>query len=28
VFDQATGKVSPMRIKYYSPDIGDVPFVI
>jgi predicted metal-dependent enzyme (double-stranded beta helix superfamily) len=28
VFDQATGKVSPMRIKYYSPDIGDAPFVI
>ena len=28
VFDQATGKVSPMRIKYYSPECGKVPFVI
>lgn len=28
VFDQATGKVSAMRIKFYSPDMGDVPFVI
>ncbi|MFK7740862.1 MAG: hypothetical protein AB8H80_11120 [Planctomycetota bacterium] len=28
VFDQVSGKVSPMRIKYYSPDIGDIPFVI
>jgi 3-mercaptopropionate dioxygenase len=28
VFDQVTGKVSPMRIKYYSPEIGDAPFVI
>jgi hypothetical protein len=23
-----TGKVSPMRIKYYAPDCGDQPFVI
>ncbi|HEB52607.1 MAG TPA: hypothetical protein ENI87_05045 [bacterium] len=28
VFDPVTGRVSPMRIKYYSPDVGDVPFVI
>ena len=28
VFDPVSGKVSPMRIKYYSPDMGDVPFVI
>ncbi len=28
VFDQATGKVSPMRIKYYSPECGKAPFVI
>jgi hypothetical protein len=28
VFDQATGKVSPMRIKYYSTDCGEHPFVI
>lgn len=28
VFDQTTGKVSPMRIKYYSPECGDQPFVI
>ena len=28
VFDPATGKVSPMRIKYYSPNIGGAPFVI
>jgi predicted metal-dependent enzyme (double-stranded beta helix superfamily) len=28
VFDQVTGKVSPMRIKYYAPDSGDQPFVI
>lgn len=28
VFDQSTGKVSPMRIKFYSPGIGDAPFVI
>jgi hypothetical protein len=23
-----TGKVSPMRIKYYSPECGKAPFVI
>lgn len=28
VFDQVTGKVSPMRIKYYSPECGKTPFVI
>ena len=28
VFDAVTGKVSPMRIKYYSPAVGDEPFVI
>lgn len=28
VFDQVTGKVSPMRIKYYSPECGEAPFVI
>jgi predicted metal-dependent enzyme (double-stranded beta helix superfamily) len=28
VFDQATGKVSAMRIKYYSPECSGVPFVI
>ena len=28
VFDQVTGKVSPMRIKYYSPECGKAPFVI
>jgi len=28
VFDQTTGKVSSMRIKYYSPDYGEEPFVI
>lgn len=28
VFDQATGKVSAMRIKYYSPECGKQPFVI
>ena len=28
VFDPVTGKVSPMRIKFYSPDMGDQPFVI
>lgn len=28
VFDQVTGKVSPMRIKYYSPECGSQPFVI
>jgi len=28
VFDQVTGKVSPMRIKYYSPVCGEQPFVI
>lgn len=28
VFDQATGKVSPMRIKYYSPECGKQPFII
>ncbi len=28
VFDQASGKVSAMRIKFYSPGIGDAPFVI
>lgn len=28
VFDQFTGKVSPMRIKYYSPECGKAPFVI
>ena len=28
VFDQVTGKVSPMRIKYYSTDCGEHPFVI
>ncbi|MFY9343261.1 MAG: cysteine dioxygenase family protein [Planctomycetota bacterium] len=28
VFDQTTGKVSPMRIKYYAPECGEQPFVI
>lgn len=28
VFDQVTGRVSPMRIKYYSPECGKAPFVI
>jgi predicted metal-dependent enzyme (double-stranded beta helix superfamily) len=28
VFDPVTGKVSPMRIKYYSPECGKEPFVI
>lgn len=28
VFDQVTGKVTPMRIKYYSPECGTTPFVI
>lgn len=28
VFDAHTGKVSPMRIKYYSPECGRAPFVI
>jgi predicted metal-dependent enzyme (double-stranded beta helix superfamily) len=28
VFDQATGKVCPMRIKYYSPECGNQPFII
>jgi 3-mercaptopropionate dioxygenase len=28
VFDPVTGKVSPMRIKYYSPECGKAPFVI
>jgi predicted metal-dependent enzyme (double-stranded beta helix superfamily) len=28
VFDQVTGKVSPMRIKYYSSECGKTPFVI
>jgi predicted metal-dependent enzyme (double-stranded beta helix superfamily) len=28
VFDQTTGKVSPMRIKYYSPECGKAPFII
>jgi predicted metal-dependent enzyme (double-stranded beta helix superfamily) len=28
VFDAHTGKVSPMRIKYYSPECGKQPFVI
>ncbi len=28
VFDPQSGKVSPMRIKYYSPECGKVPFVI
>ena len=28
VFDPVTGKVSPMRIKYYSPECGETPFVI
>lgn len=28
VFDAVTGKVSPMRIKYYSPECGKAPFVI
>jgi predicted metal-dependent enzyme (double-stranded beta helix superfamily) len=28
VFDQVTGKVSPMRIKYYSPECSKAPFVI
>lgn len=28
VFDPVSGKVSPMRIKYYSPECGKEPFVI
>jgi len=28
VFDPVTGKVSPMRIKYYSPECSKAPFVI
>ena len=28
VFDPVSGKVSAMRIKYYSPDCGSQPFVI
>ncbi len=28
VFDPVTGKVSPMRIKYYSSECGKEPFVI
>jgi len=28
VFDPVSGKVSPMRIKFYSPDMGDQPFII
>lgn len=28
VFDAHSGKVSPMRIKYYSPECGKQPFVI
>ena len=28
VFDANTGKVSPMRIKYYSPQCGNQPFII
>ena len=28
VFDAHSGKVSPMRIKYYSPECGRAPFVI
>lgn len=28
VFDATSGKVSPMRIKYYSPECGKQPFVI
>ena len=28
VFDPVTGKVCPMRIKYYSTECGKVPFVI
>jgi predicted metal-dependent enzyme (double-stranded beta helix superfamily) len=28
VFDQTSGKVSRMRIKYYSPECSNVPFVI
>lgn len=28
VFDQATGVVSAMRIKYYSPEAASAPFVI
>lgn len=28
VFDPVTGKVSPMRIKYYSPECGKQPFII
>ncbi|MBP8300919.1 MAG: cysteine dioxygenase family protein, partial [Planctomycetes bacterium] len=28
VFDQVTGKVTQMRIKYYSPECGKAPFVI
>jgi hypothetical protein len=27
VFDPVTGKVCPMRIKYYSPECGKAPFV-
>lgn len=28
VFDQTTGVVSAMRIKYYSPEAASAPFVI
>jgi len=28
VFDTETGKVNPMRIKYYSPECGAQPFII
>lgn len=28
VFDPVSGKVSPMRIKYYSPECGNQPFLI
>lgn len=28
VFDPVSGKVNPMRIKYYSPECGKAPFVI
>lgn len=28
VFDPQTGKVSPMRIKYYSPECSGAPFII
>ena len=28
VFDTETSKVTPMRIKYYSPECGTQPFII